>query len=139
RLTTGTHADGRAALSRLDPREVLISGEREERLRPMLADGALVTRRAAWEFDSALARDALQSHFGIASLDGFGLEASDDCVIGAAGALLRYLRELQPAGVPHIARPVIERSGATMPLDEMTRRNLELVESLRGGTDGTLL
>ena len=51
--------------------------------------------------------------------------------IGAAGALLRYLRELQPGGVPHLARPMIERPGGAMPLDEMTRRNLELVESLR--------
>jgi DNA mismatch repair protein MutS len=41
---------------------------------------------------------------------------------------MRYLRELLPAGVPHLARPVIERSGGVMPIDEMTRRNLELVE-----------
>ena len=60
--------------------------------------------------------------------------------VGAAGALLRYLRELQPAGLPQLARPIIERPGGTMPLDEMTRRNLELVESLRGGgIEGTLL
>ena len=52
---------------------------------------------------------------------------------GAAGALLRYLHELQPQGMPHLARPVVERAGSAMPLDEMTRRNLELVESLRGG------
>src|SRR5918994_1079437 len=42
----------------------------------------------------------------------------------------------QRGGVPHLARPVLERIGGTMPLDEMTRRNLELVESLRGG-DGS--
>jgi DNA mismatch repair protein MutS len=54
--------------------------------------------------------------------------------------LLRYLRELQPTGLPQLARPSIERPGGTMPLDEMTRRNLELVESLRGGgVEGTLL
>src|SRR4029434_1472668 len=35
--------------------------------------------------------------------------------------------------VPHLARPVLEHSGGIMPLDEMTRRNLEVVESLRGG------
>ena len=52
-----------------------------------------------------------------------------------AGALLRYLRELQPGGLPHLARPTIERPGGTMPLDEMTRRNLELVESLRASDD----
>src|SRR6185437_9640144 len=39
--------------------------------------------------------------------------------------LLRYLRELQPAGLPQLARPIVERAGGTMPLDEMTRRNLE--------------
>ena len=73
-------------------------------------------------------------------LDGLGLEAQDDAAVGAAGALLRYLKELQPAGLPHLARPQVERAGGTMPLDEMTRRNLELVESLRGGsTEGTLL
>ena len=71
------------------------------------------------------------------SLDGLGIgERRDAAAVGAAGALLRYLRELQPAGVPHLARPMLERTGGTMPLDEMTRRNLELVESLRGGGDG---
>ncbi|MFI5239918.1 MAG: DNA mismatch repair protein MutS, partial [Gemmatimonadales bacterium] len=61
--------------------------------------------------------------------------------VGAAGALLRYVRELQPGGVPHLRPPTIERAGGTMPLDEMTRRNLELTESLRGGggQDGTLI
>jgi DNA mismatch repair protein MutS len=53
---------------------------------------------------------------------------------------MRYMRELQPGGVPHLSRPVVERPGGTMPLDEMTRRNLELIESLRGGeSGGTLL
>src|SRR5688572_33311491 len=53
---------------------------------------------------------------------------------------MRYMHELQPSGVPHLSRPVLERPGGVMPLDEMTRRNLELVESLRGGTaEGTLL
>ncbi|HET9685161.1 MAG TPA: DNA mismatch repair protein MutS, partial [Gemmatimonadaceae bacterium] len=64
----------------------------------------------------------------------------DGIAVGAAGALLRYLKEMQPAGVSHLARPVVERTGDVMPLDEMTRRNLELVDSLRGtDTQGTLL
>src|SRR5215207_1634235 len=47
---------------------------------------------------------------------------------------------MQPAGVPQLARPSVERAGGVMPLDEMTRRNLELVEPLRGtDTSGTLL
>jgi DNA mismatch repair protein MutS len=76
----------------------------------------------------------------VLSLEGFGLGSADTVIVGAAGALLRYLRELQPAGLPQLARPIVERPGGAMPLDEMTRRNLELVESLRGGgTEGTLL
>ncbi|MEY4608026.1 MAG: mismatch repair protein MutS, partial [Gemmatimonadota bacterium] len=107
-----------------------------------LADDLLQTPREGWEFDPALASDALVQHFGVASLEGFGLDATTDGVaIGAAGALLRYLKELQPGGIPHLMRPTIERPGGVMPLDEMTRRNLELVESLRATDDisGTLL
>src|SRR3977135_3127994 len=47
---------------------------------------------------------------------------------------------MEPSRVAQLARPTIERVGGMMPLDEMTRRNLELVESLRGvDTTGTLL
>jgi DNA mismatch repair protein MutS len=100
----------------------------------------LTTERDGWEFESALAEQALAEHFAVRSLEGFGIGAVDGAAVGAAGALMRYLRELQPAGIPHLARPLIERPGGVMPLDDMTRRNLELVESLRGGDQsGTLL
>ena len=128
-------------LARLAPRELLLarsnglSGGNVPNV-----DGALLTEREVWEFDPAMARDELTRHFDVHSLDGLGIGSADDVAIGAAGALLRYLRELQPGGVPHLARPTIEREGGVMALDEMTRRNLELVESLRGGgTAGTLL
>ena len=89
---------------------------------------------------ASLARPELARQFGVHSLEGFGIGPGDVLAVGAAGALLRYLHELQPSGVPHLARPIVERAGVTMPLDEMTRRNLELVESMRGGdVAGTLL
>ena len=128
-------------LARLAPRELLLAraGGAAAEVVPNV-DGALLTEREGWEFDAAMARDELTRHFAVHSLDGLGIGAGDDVAIGAAGALLRYLRELQPGGVPHLARPTIEREGGVMALDEMTRRNLELVESLRGGgTAGTLL
>jgi len=100
----------------------------------------MVTEREAWEFDSDLGRDQLVDHFRVSSLEAFGIESRDDAAVGAAGALLRYLNELQPAGTSHLARPKVERPGGILPLDEMTRRNLELVESMRGAeTSGTLL
>jgi DNA mismatch repair protein MutS len=127
--------------ARLSPREVVVAAGMP-RLRPPSPaghEGPLVTEREQWEFDAGLATDELMRHYGVVSLDGFGIEASDRTAIGAAGALFRYLRELQPAGLPQLGRPIIERPGGAMPLDEMTRRNLELVESLRGGVEGTLL
>ena len=126
-------------LARLAPREILVSPASRFPL-PASRSEALVTEREAWEFDEPLAREDLARQYGVITLEGLGIDTSDSLVIGAAGALLRYLRELQPSGLPQLARPIIERPGGVMPLDEMTRRNLELVESLRGGgVEGTLL
>ena len=97
------------------------------------------TEREAWEFDPALGREDLCRTFRLAGLDGLGIEPGDAPALGAAGALLRYARELKPSGLPHLARPRIQRRGDTLPLDEMTRRNLELVEPLRAGATGTTL
>ena len=134
RLTLTSAGDAPALLARFAPREVLVPrGEPDRTISaPPRAEGALVTEREAWEFDPALAADELARHFGVLSISGLGIGDDVAPAVGAAGALLRYLRELQPGGVPHLARPVLERLGGTMPLDEMTRRNLELVESLRG-------
>jgi len=103
--------------------------------------GAARTEREAWEFDPELAREDLTRSFRVASLDGLGIEAEDRAALGAAGALLRYARELKPGGLPHVAHPRIVRRGDLLPLDEMTRRNLELVEPLRvePGRQGTTL
>lgn len=136
----GTREDIGATLGRLSPREVILAKGDTLSRDALRGINVLVTERDAWEFDAGMAGDTLAQHFRVQSLEGLGVGAHDRVAVGAAGALLRYLRELQPAGVPHLARPTVERPGGTMPLDEMTRRNLELVESLRGGeTTGTLL
>ena len=142
RLALASLTDAPALLARLAPRELLVVRGAEAAMGALQqhADRALVTEREPWEFDAQMAADDLTRQFAVRGLDGFGLGAGDAAAIGAAGALLRYLRELQPSGLPHLARPVVERAGGIMPLDEMTRRNLELVESLRGGEQaGTLL
>jgi DNA mismatch repair protein MutS len=137
RLMTGALIDAAAMLSRLSPKEVLV-GEGDEPSSGLAKGGdALLTERGAWEFDESPATRELTELFGVQSLEGLGLGATDGLLVGVAGALVRYLKELQPAGVAHLARPVVERAGGLMPLDDMTRRNLELVESLRGGGDGS--
>ena len=143
KLALVSASDAPAMLARLAPRELLmVRGSEDPGLIATIraVDGALVTEREGWEFDAALAADDLARQFDVRGLEGFGLSIADGAAIGAAGVLLRYLRELQPGGLPHLARPSVERPGGVMPLDEMTRRNLELVESLRGGElAGTLL
>ncbi|HEX6991207.1 MAG TPA: DNA mismatch repair protein MutS, partial [Gemmatimonadales bacterium] len=123
------------ALARLAPQEIVA----EAGAAIPVDDTVMRTAREAWEFDPELARDDLCRRFSLASLDGLGVGADDAAAVGAAGALLRYLAELQPAGLPHLARPVIRRSSSFLWLDEMTRRNLELVEPLRAGARGATL
>ncbi len=120
-------------LGRLAPAEVVVASGSALRL----DDGVMVTQREGWEFDPELAREDLARRFGVASLDGFGLGPEDGPAIGAAGALLRYLQDLQPSGLPHLARPALRRGDAHLWLDDMTRRNLELVDPLRAGAKGT--
>ncbi|HUQ99944.1 MAG TPA: DNA mismatch repair protein MutS, partial [Gemmatimonadaceae bacterium] len=146
RLTLTTVADSEAVLSRLTPREMIVSRDTAGgSLDKILAgrsggEGPLLTERDGWEFEPEIGWEQITRRFAVDSLQAFGIEDCDEVVIGAAGALLRYLDELQPGGMPHLSRPKMERPGVTMPLDEMTRRNLELVESLRGSeVSGTLL
>jgi len=129
--------DGLAeTLGRLHPAElVLPAGGDDLPLEPEI----LRTRREAWEFDESLAREELARRYALASLDGLGLGPDDGPAIAAAGALFRYLADLQPAGLPHLARPTIRRSDEYLWVDEMTRRNLELVEPLRAGAKGVTL
>jgi DNA mismatch repair protein MutS len=124
------------ALGRLAPAEVVMADNADD---VPLPAGVLRTRREHWEFDPELAREELTRRLALASLDGLGLGPADDAAVGAAGALLRYLNDLQPAGLPHLRRPQVRRNDELCWVDEMTRRNLELVEPLRAGAKGVTL
>lgn len=129
--------DGLAeAIGRLSPAELVVARESE----PLPANPEIMrTLRDGWEFDHDLAREELARQLKIASLDGLGLGPADGPAIGAGGALLRYVADLQPAGLPHLRRPSVRRADDLCWLDEMTRRNLELVEPLRAGAKGVTL
>ena len=130
-LETVAPEDLPAAVARYEaPELVLPAGA------PVTLPGAARTEREPWEFDADLAREDLTRTFRLASLDGLDIEPGDRTALGAAGALLRYARELKPGGLPHLTRPRVLRRGDTLALDEMTRRNLELVEPLRPGAPG---
>jgi DNA mismatch repair protein MutS len=123
-------------LARLEPSEVIASEGR---------DGVPVgpwarTSREGWQFDPDIARETLERHYDVAGLGGFGLDREDEPhLVSAAGALVAYLEEVRPSGVDHLQPPRVERAGRYMHLDDMTRRNLELVAPLRPEGGGTLL
>ncbi len=133
-LETVAAEDLAGALARYEAPEIVVPAGT-----PCALASAVRTERDPWEFDAELAREDLTRTFQLASLDGLGVEPDDRAALGAAGALLRYARELKPGGLPHLARPRILRRGDLLPLDEMTRRNLELVAPLRAGPGGTTL
>ncbi|MCU0507733.1 MAG: DNA mismatch repair protein MutS, partial [Anaerolineae bacterium] len=98
-----------------------------------------VTPLVAWRFEESSAREALLGHFKAASLAGFGIDAAP-LAVRAAGALIQYLQETQKDGLPQITGLRAYSLGEFMTLDEATRRNLELTQSIRGGTaQGSLL
>jgi DNA mismatch repair protein MutS len=123
-------------LTRLEPTEIVVPFDAGLR-----CDGPwLTTEREPWRFEPDMAGETLARHFGLHSVEGFDLAAdSDRHLLGAAGAVVSYVEEVRPAGVSHLRTPRVERAGRYMHLDEMTRRNLEIVESLRGSSGGTLL
>ncbi len=75
-------------------------------------------------------RKVLREHFKVASLEGMGL-ADYDCGVVAAGAVLQYLYETQKSTLDHMTTIVPYSTGNYMVLDASTRRNLELLETMR--------
>ncbi|MBW3533753.1 MAG: DNA mismatch repair protein MutS [Gemmatimonadetes bacterium] len=131
-------------LGRLEPSEILLPRPCEDdadvaALATPDAGGPVRTFRDAWVFDADMAGDELRRRYRIQSLEAFGLGDGDDLLIRAAGALLAYVGEIRPGGADHVQAPRVVRAGAVMALDEMTRRNLELVEPLRAGAEGGTL
>ncbi len=84
----------------------------------------------SWYFSDETTMTAIKEHFKVNSIEGLGLK---DYVNGtiAAGALLRYLHETQKNSLEHISAIRPYSTGKYMILDSSTRRNLELVETLR--------
>ncbi|MFT5434796.1 MAG: DNA mismatch repair protein MutS, partial [Myxococcota bacterium] len=142
-VTSVSEHDLDGELGRLAPSELLLptsAGAGSVASERAAESGATRTYRADWIFDYETASSSLERSFGLQSLEGLGFGSGDDALVRAAGALVAYVNEIQPAGTKHIRPPRISRPGGVMLLDEMTRRNLELVAPLRMGEEaGTLL
>ncbi len=125
-------------LGRLSPREVIMPESWVER-GVTLPDDIHLTPVQDWRFENATAVELMQTHFGVRTLDGYGLAGMADAV-GAAGAMLSYLRETQMDSVRQLTAIRVYSTSSFMVLDQFTRRNLELTETIRERTArGSLL
>jgi len=97
------------------------------------AFGCAETPLEDWIFAPDYAIPQLENHFGVLSLEGFGL-ANRPAAACAAGAILHYVRSTQRGTLDHIDRIGFYERQSCLVLDAVTVRNLELVEPLFSGT-----
>jgi len=99
---------------------------------------ATLTALDDWQWQRDDCYSLLINHFKVHTLDGYGLARKDEAV-RAAGACLRYAQETQRAAAAHVTDLVYFEPQDHLVLDSVTVRNLELVESLAGGSGRSLL
>src|SRR6185437_15063630 len=118
-------------LARWRPREVLFAAETSlfRQARPEEVAAATLTPLEPWIFEAGFARGVLESHFGVLSLEGFGLSARP-WAAAAAGAIVHYVKETQRSQLAHVDRLGYYERQHGLVLDAVTARNLELVEPL---------
>src|ERR1035437_6215458 len=130
KVTEMEPAEVAGALEQLGAREVLFPSDLplligDERAGPRFVR----TELEDWVFTQDYADRTLRDHFKLLSLDGCGL-AGRPAAIGAAGAILHYLRDTQRAALDHLDQPTWYDRADSMVLDAVTVRNLELLEPI---------
>ena len=125
----------RSELHRLQPAEILWPDTLPH---PDALPGFL-SAYESWHFELGRCTDTLKEHFGVVTLDGFGLR-SKPMAIRAAGAILAYIEDTQHQSLKLLNNLTFYTLEEFMVLDAETRRNLELTETIRTRkTHGSLL
>ena len=144
RATEVADLDGaRGEIVAIDPAEVLIaddeSGLAAAQTLALLLEGRMLGRLPAWVFARDRASGLLCDFFHCERLEAFGCQDLPGA-ISAAGAVLHYLQETQKGALGHIRALATYQVAEYMLLDETTRRNLELVGTMRDNSrKGSLL
>lgn len=131
-------------LERLAPAEVLwpLTMQSDPALQAAIEErtGARVTVTESGDTTTKPGAELLCRHFGVANLDAFGV-ADQPLMIEAAATALRYVAETQRSAARQISALAVYTTADHMNLDAATRRNLELVATIREGAggQGTLL
>ena len=127
-----------ADLGVLRPRELIVGDGLELERVGIIAPLFRVTRVDGWTFDPTRAREALCAQFQTSSLAGHGLEGRV-AAVGAAGALLTYVRDTQRAELAHVRDISLRVATDALVIDPVTLRHLNVVEGVDGGRQGSLL
>ena len=132
-------------ITRLAPAEIVINGEESKTLATLMRSitailpGICCTERHSRCFSSQAAVDLLHEHFNVVTLDGFGCGTltAGSC---AAAVLIEYVRETQKAAIDHIEKLTPLDLSSFLQIDDASRRNLELTQTIIGGKrEGSLL
>ena len=125
-------------LARLQAAEILLPEGKS------LSDGfqttsANITRLNSWQFAADAGAKLLTEYFGCQDLHGFGLDGKEhEAAVGAAGALLNYIRLTQNLMPQHLDGISLETDSQYIGMDAATRRNLEITQTLSGKKSPTL-
>ena len=129
-----------ADIMRVDPRELVVADTtfHDPELRPAFdLIGKAVSPQPATLFDSAAAQARIQRYYDVATLDGFGQFSRSE--LSAISGAIAYIEKTQIAERPPLMRPEREHEGGTIFIDPATRASLELVRTMSGNRDGSLL
>jgi len=144
-LAECTHDELADWIDRIGPSELLASGGMtqsfEQRLHSIRqqhrAKGLSLALRPDFQFDAGLGQRKLQEQMQAASLAAWSADTLHDAH-AAAAALLTYAEHTQGRSLPHVQSIRVQRSDTLIDLPATTRRNLELVQTLRGEDSPTL-
>ncbi|MBN8949982.1 MULTISPECIES: DNA mismatch repair protein MutS [unclassified Rhizobium] len=129
-----------ADILRIDPRELILPDTmfHDPELKPVFDIlGRTAVPQPAVLFDSASAEGRITRYFGVSTLDGFGTFSRAE--LAAAAAAIAYVEKTQLAERPPLGLPERESGASTLFIDPATRANLELVRTLSGDRNGSLL
>ncbi len=97
-----------------------------------------VTLNDDWMFDFELGVKEIKQQFSVKNLDGFGCQDLP-LAVGAAGALLKYLKKTQRNRLDNLGAISTYRSSQFLVMDWNSHRNLELIQNMEDlSSKGTL-
>src|ERR1700730_7170795 len=139
RIATCDRSGLPAEIARLEPGEIIVSDAlyADSELKPLWRSLPVVTPLARDVFDGASAERRLASYFAVATMDAFG--ALSRLELTAAAACITYVERTQIGKRPPLSPPAREAAGATLAIDAATRANLELMRTLAGEQQGSVL